>query len=540
MAGVSHVATAPHECEGNFIFTENGLSPYWTTSKLLTAGFNGYADEVETDVGGEEWTLSLSYQKSGIRPRLQDDIGGDRLYEFRISATGCGERKANFLIQPRFPKMRHYETGERISTPFDHLAINEGINVRFAGSNLEPDEFLALLPQFVQILALEGGVHVNPAYFASSVHEMSNITTYERYVRLNRTWSEKVVGRAGIMQRLLHLCATEKGSKFEYRANNEEIIGYNHRAILPKQDAQRLITGHRYGKQFKHYHPKHVRTTEQNDPLYHPKIGVHVKKSLTGHAVAWDDRRQLQREVNETLINLLYWSDVPVQADRTTYVPDTHFTVREADEPVSLAADPTPEMEANQETLLVTVLRDLCDSDVEVLEMLVTDGAGQHPRDLARKTDHGISTIYRVFDRLQGIVRNEGARISFVSKKFEQEIAALVDSIEYQIENAADRAAAILNLETRQAASSAFQKWCTTYAAKIVEVSEEGQHTLRIDTVFSRLKSSPNPRIQDVLREAIDAWHKDGRDPLDLLNATVKWRTGPETWEVGMVKSALE
>lgn len=143
---MSHVATAPHECEGNLIFTENGLSPYWTTAKLLTTGFDGHASEMEDDINGENWTLSLSYQKSGIKPRLQDDIGGDRLYEFRISATGQGERKANFLIQPRFAEMRHYETGERISTPFDHLAVDEGINVRFAGSNLEPDEYLALLP----------------------------------------------------------------------------------------------------------------------------------------------------------------------------------------------------------------------------------------------------------------------------------------------------------------------------------------------------------------------------------------------------------
>ena len=539
MVVVSHVATVPHECEGNLIFTANELSPYWTTAKLLTTGFDGHASEIEADVDGEHWTVSLSYQKSGIRPRLQDDIGGDRLYEFRISATGRGERKANFLIQPRFPEMRHYETGDRISTPFDHIAVDEGINVRFAGSNLEPDEFLALLPQFVQTLALESDVHVNSAYFASSVHEMSNITTYERYVRLNRRWSEKVVGRAGIMQRLLDLCATEKGSNFEYRANNEGIVGYNHRAILPKADAQRLISGHRYGKQFKHYHPKYVRSKDEDDPLYHPKIGVLVKKSLTGHAVAWDDRRQLRREVDETLINLLYWSDVPVQADRTTYVPDQHFTVHEADEPVSLSADPTPEMEANQETLLVTVLQDLCDSDVEVLETLVTDGAGQHPQELAGKTERGISTIYRALDRLRGIVRNEGAEISFASKKFEQEIAAIVESTEYQIENAADRAATILNLETRQTASSAWQKWCTTYAGRIVEVTERGHHTLRIDTILSRLRSTSQPCIQDVLREAIDAWRRDGRDPLDLLNATVKWRTGSGAWEEGMVKPIL-
>ncbi|WP_457852204.1 DUF7845 domain-containing protein [Natronorarus salvus] len=45
--------------------------------------------------------------------------------------------------------MRPYETGEPISTPFDKKGI-EGINVRFAESNLEPDEFLDLFLEFVQ------------------------------------------------------------------------------------------------------------------------------------------------------------------------------------------------------------------------------------------------------------------------------------------------------------------------------------------------------------------------------------------------------
>ncbi|MFP8888322.1 hypothetical protein ACLI4U_00935 [Natrialbaceae archaeon A-CW2] len=83
---MSHVATAPHECEGNLIFTENGLSPYWIVGKLLTSGFGGYSGEIETEIDGEEWTLTLTYQKSGIAPRLEDSIGGDRLYEFRIGA----------------------------------------------------------------------------------------------------------------------------------------------------------------------------------------------------------------------------------------------------------------------------------------------------------------------------------------------------------------------------------------------------------------------------------------------------------------------
>jgi predicted transcriptional regulator len=536
---MTHVETAPHECEGNLIFTEHGLSPYWIIGKLLTSGFDGHFGEIETDIDGETWRLSLSYQKSGIAPRPSDDVGGDRLYEYRISASGEGERKANYLIQPRFEDMRHYETGESISTPFDHINEEGGVNVRFSGSNLEPGTFRLLLPEFVQELSLAGEIRVNQEYFAGPVHEMSNITTYERYIRLHRNWSEKLVGRAGVMQRLMHLCATEEGSEVEYRVDNEEIVGYNHRVILPKQDAQRLISGHRYGKQIKHYHPKHVREEDETDPLYHPKVGVLLKKSLTGHSFSWSDRRELRQEIDEILINVLRWSDIPIQADQTTFVPDTHFAAREAEDSVSLHSDPTPEMEANQEALLVTVLRDLCESDVEVLETLVTDGGQQHPQELANKTDRGLSTIYRALERMKGIVRNENASVTFASKKYEQEIAAIVESVEHQIENAADRTAKILNLESRGDESSAWQEWCQKYAAKITEVTEDGKRKIRIDTILSELKSTPHPRVQDVLHEAVAAWRREGRDPLDLLEATVKWRISPDGWKQGTVKPML-
>ncbi len=215
MVTVSHVATAPHECAGNLIFVEHGLSPYWTLGKLLMDRFDGYSDEVETTIDGEQWTIELSYQQSGIAPRLKDDVVSNRLYEYRIGANGRGERKANFLIQPRFENMRHYETADQISSPFDHVGENEGVNVRFSGSNLEPDEYRRLLPRFVQELASAGGMPISLDHFADDVHEMSNITTYERYVRIRRSMSPKLVGRTGIMRRLFDLCATERGSKAE-------------------------------------------------------------------------------------------------------------------------------------------------------------------------------------------------------------------------------------------------------------------------------------------------------------------------------------
>lgn len=89
MVGVSHVATAPHECEGNLIFTEHGLSPYWTVSKLLFNGFDGYSGEIDVEIDDSAWTVNLKYQKGGIAPRQDDPVDVDRLYE---SVSVCTNR----------------------------------------------------------------------------------------------------------------------------------------------------------------------------------------------------------------------------------------------------------------------------------------------------------------------------------------------------------------------------------------------------------------------------------------------------------------
>ena len=51
---MTHVETAPHECEGNLIFTEHGLSPYWIIGKVLTTGFDGYSGDIETEIDADD------------------------------------------------------------------------------------------------------------------------------------------------------------------------------------------------------------------------------------------------------------------------------------------------------------------------------------------------------------------------------------------------------------------------------------------------------------------------------------------------------
>ncbi|SNZ06445.1 hypothetical protein SAMN06269185_1173 [Natronoarchaeum philippinense] len=524
---MSHVRTSPHELEGNFNFFEHGLGPYWAVSKLLFDGFDGDSDVLDAEIGGEEWTVELRYQKGGIAPRPEDSDGIERLYEFRIGMSGRGERKINFHVRPRFAGMEHYESGDEITSPCDHdQYANEATNVRFSGSNIEPDSYPVLLRKAVQALAEAAEIRVNPNYFVQ-LHETSNITSYERYVRVRRTMAKKYVRSTGAMRRILELLAQMEGSDTVYKPGNsgpnEDIVGYNHRLVLPKADARELIPMHTRGKQLKHYHPQYVNGDEEN-PLHHPKIGVLLKKSLNkSRAFAWSERDGLRQEIDETLINTLRWSGIPIGADSTTFVADDHFNATAADESVEFYEDPTPEIEAQQEALLVTTLREMTDADVDVLEALVSDGSGQHPQELANNAERGISTLYRALDRLDGLVHNDNASVEFVSRKIEQEIAGIVDSTEHRIENAADRAAKLMNVNARQAASSAFQKWMQKYTASFEFDEDRGERTVRIDTLLGELKSSSFPYIADVIDAAKTAWVKDGRDPRDLREAWVEW-----------------
>lgn len=67
------------------------------------------------------------------------------MWEPRINVEGFGERKADVHVRPRYAGMAHVETGDDISSPFDHDdKPDRGYNVNVQGSNLEPDEVVLL------------------------------------------------------------------------------------------------------------------------------------------------------------------------------------------------------------------------------------------------------------------------------------------------------------------------------------------------------------------------------------------------------------
>ena len=514
--------TQAHELEGYLKYPHYGLGPYQLLAKAIVGRFDGYA-EFETEIDGEQWEIQCNYSKTGIAPRPSDNVGGDALYSWDITCTGEGRRKFSPLIEPRFQNMRHRESGDELGfgKRWWKRFGTEGVDVELKASNVDPAEVPKLLHGIVDAIATHAGLSMNSRYFTdepSPAH--SRVTAYERYVRVRRSMASKLLA-SGTMMQAMHLLADEKGSKVEYKADNEDIVGYMHRLWVGPDSAKKLIPSHRYGFQFKHYHPKHVHS-DPEEPLYHPKVGVLVNQQRNGgEPIIWRDLEAAEREIEETLLNLLEWGGVPTEPDPTTYIEDDHFRPAAREETVAMYDDPTPRLEAEQEHLLVTSLRDMTDADVDVLDQLLSDGGGQHYEEIAEETEHSVSTIYRALKRLGAVLENDDGVVSFASQKFHDELKGIIESTEHHVKNAADRAAKILGMNSRQAESSAFQLWLNKYGAE-VDVRDDGTvESIRIDTMLSSFKRTAEPRMEDVLKEARTAWNRCGYDVADLVGAKV-------------------
>jgi len=298
---VSQIKTAPHECKGYLTLTEYGLDPYWGLTRMLIEDYDGHA-EIETTINGEVWEIDFVYQKSGFAPRERDPIAAERLYEPKILAYGNGERKATYNLSPRFSDMRHYETGEHLPQPFDSIDAAEGLNIHFQGSNLEPQQYKDLLPVFVDALAEEAGTRMREGYFRAQAHPISNIYEYERYIRLTRSMNQNLIGQGGIMQKLMLLLATKEGTQATYDIDNEDAVGKLHKVLLEPVDVTEMLPSHHRGRQLKSYLTENPDYFDEDDDLYHPKVGVLLKKSLNnGAAFDWAKRDELREWREENL-----------------------------------------------------------------------------------------------------------------------------------------------------------------------------------------------------------------------------------------------
>ncbi|WP_226007784.1 DNA-binding protein [Natrinema salinisoli] len=536
---MSQVETTPHEVENRWKWPDWGRGPYDALSSvMLGPPFEGYL-EITTEIDGEPWLLEVSYSKSGFAPRLSDGINAERLYEWDIVGRGRGERKASYNMGPRFPNMRHWESGEKLQLPWENqVGEVDGVDVEFHTSNIEPERGLELLPEFFAAIFDHANERVHPEYFRTEPHEASRMWAYERYVRIRREWAEKL-SSAGVLQKVAHYLSDLEGVKAELHIDNQEIINHQNRLFLNPTSASELLPGHTYGRKFEIYQLKDPDAVSKDHPSYHPKVEVLVNKSMNDNeAWAWADRHEVTEQIEETLLNALHWEDIPLGPDGNgVYIADDHFDAVARDQPVELYEDPTPRLEAKSDHLLMTTLRDMGDTARDVSETVATDG-GATVDGLADQLGKHPATIYRAINDLGEILELDQGDVSFRARKYQEELRALVESAEYAIESYADRMQHLMGLADHVAESSPFQEWLAKNGADL-EFDEHGEpRQMRIDTILSRLKSDSFGNVATIASEALKKWSRSGNDPTKLRGVEFTWKTpggGTETGFVGAV-----
>jgi len=513
---VSHIRTQVHEWSGHLLFTDSQDRPYWALRSIYSHEIDGGAKSVPVEIDGEEWSVSLSFQKSGVNPRKSDDV--DQLYEYRVNANGEGHRKIRLLIQPRLGWVNDENRPRSVPT-----SLGKGVNVRVdIAVNVEPQQTRLLVPKLIQGTFDELGVGWNRGFFAGRVHDYSTITQLERYVRVQCEQAHKMVRSGGVFHRLFTLVADDIGSKVVYSADNREIVGHNHQIRLDTKAISQLFPDWRTGGQLKHYHPEHVGDRSDDDPLAHPKIGFLFKKGWNDNtAVPWGKLDELQQQIEENLVNFLEWSDVSTKPGGW-FVEDDHFAPVASSRDVAFFDDPTPEIEQQQDSVILRTMSRLQESDRDVLEEVAdriprTDG-GVHVDELEDSTEWGSSTIYRVLKRLGGLLENENGNVSFVSSKIAERVRDVVEQTDRVVEASARAIEDVLSVDPRdlERKGRAWQNWLNRYGAEIDVDFANGRGKVRIRQIMSDLKSDPVPYLPEVLSWGRIAWDNAGRRLTDF------------------------
>lgn len=527
-----HVATASHEFRGSLTWVEHGDAPFWAGVSLYRRADGGGTYELELD--GEQLTVTLGYKKEGISPRPGDSV--DEILAPQIYWQTPEGLKFGGILKPIFEPSEYrklepeksFHDREQISVPSD---LGEATSFQIvAGKYREPGYYARTLPRVLAALASEIGVGWNPEYLKGEPHEYSTITTLARTLRIDRPSATKLTRDDGILSRIFRLVGRQEGTRSVYTADNTEIMGYYHTVELDENGASELIPGRVPGLVLKVYYPKHVRKEgKKDDPLYYPRAEIIFKKSLNSNGRPFHDRGSLADTLEELLINVLNWGGIPIEASTPPFIADPFADVEPSDRPLRLFDDPTPEIKREQENALLKRLADLSSRDADRVAELVADGGSAHYDDAAESLDVSTSTLYRFLTRCEGLLESDNGLVKFISERQRQQAAKILKPLHETVDVKARALAELVGTNARllEQKGSAFQEWLTTYAVDVEADDEGGLRRLKVGAMLSRLRSTADPHVADVVDEGLRAWDEAGLDPREFLNALVAY-PGPD------------
>jgi hypothetical protein len=516
-----------HELQAYLLWDTHGLNPYYDLESAFETVQR--ADDITFQFQGDDWRIwdesdgpdsddvgSRQWESGLAHPNAPDDP----LTEYQLAVfqdDDLHERRARLQFRARVPDAVKVETGEPAQLP----DVPESVAVQVAhAENIETDKIEALIRAAVQAVGLDD------EYFPEGkTHDWSRGLGLGQYVRISRPHSEeKVVPRNGILERLA-MFAVDRSGQGQLMWDNREIIGHRNVVDLDATAAGKMLPDQTVAKRLKSYHTKHPTTEELDDePTTSPKLEIQWQKTLSETtAVPWDaddafDFADLERELDEFLLNTLSWAGLPTGPADDVYVDDAYWTVEATQRNVEVRPNPLSEIEESEEDLVVQHVdpTTATNSEWDVLKSLTKIGDGKHWSEIAEAADVSKSTIYRAADRFDPIIDISNGVVSFIDDVVRQKASAVLSTVKKAASRAVDNFSQLASGDDALDSESTLAKWARTYHAIVddtlqgLEIELTGEYDLH--------------QILQVLRNGYEAARRTGRNTSDaFIEARFVW-----------------
>lgn len=531
--------TAPHEFDVQINFNE-GLTPYFGAHRRINETEGKATGSFAAE--GEEWTVMLSYQDSGIVHPGDETPNGtpfeiEKIREYRLKVEAkddVGEKKFTAHIRPRWQGMKaRRKYGSTVSIPLPP-AFDEGVNVRIQGSNIEFEHYHELLLHALETVGL------NSRYYREVFD--STIMDAERYHRILTTASGPIHARDGPIWALGHLLESDRSGYRKIVQNDDtnqgkNQPGYYHTVTLGPKRISEAWPDHSIPKEIKHYYSREPQDRDPDtDPLAHPKLGASYQASRWDESIGLEDLDRLNRELEEAVLSVEQDAGIdisPSEPDegndegplekRGAFVDDAYFDLELVEREPPTAIDIT-EVKQEQESIFVKHFVDNGISPVEeeALQTLLTDGGTVSPKNIADENDRHLGSVYRALQRIDGLVERKYGEVSLRSEFVADKIWSALQESREGLKKATRTAAKAEEMAERQVgeAMEKFVAWAERHGVDYRrDLADRMEIELPEDTnTRGHLYGSAGHKI----RVAYDLWTQAGQDPDRFRRALVK------------------
>lgn len=470
-----------------------------------------------TEIDETDYNVEFGFKSCGIAPRATENFRLDEVREYLVyvypkgynswgDARAEARKRAYFRISPRWPDIETKKGSKSMSNPYDL----EGYDVEVEGSNWDFEQYPTVLRRSLDALAERQGFRFNsptpihPSDFDENrLHKSSNIVDAELYVRVRKGKTGRVIAYDGTLHKISLLLAGDREGYTKSIRDDRGCPGYYHTATIDSRRAGELVGDHELSKEFKHYYMRNPDAVE-GTALENPKIGVSFQNSINEDTLYWHDLDTLVTELDEALLNVLNWSNIPTRPDSQMFVADDYFEVTGSRRWRKILPDRLPRIEVKQDNQIFAAAAQMNETDTELIETLLTDGGETSPRQLSETIGVHLDTVYRALKRLTPLVDHTYGEVQLGSKYIAQELTGYIDavsnSIKSGLENTLD---GLARAETHGDDNDPWSRWLDRYGGEISRT--EGCDPDNLDLGY---QPSELAEARQILRNGAFQWSK--------------------------------